>query len=88
MEAKLLTTKQYCPFRKVPLDLREILINQVNREAEINSYFMDRKNYYQDQMTASDRLGKKYQSPLLKYLFILGFMVAFVYFTSALIGSM
>ena len=66
---------------------RDALTRRVNNEAYRREWESNRMHYH-DYKTAEDRVGIKYQSPLLKYLFILGFMATFVYFTSALIGSM
>ena len=64
------------PFMKVPLDAKELIQRQVNKEAEIYAHFMDRGNYYQDQYTADDRMGKKVETKWYLYLAGITFLIA------------
>ena len=56
METIRLSTREYMPFRKVPLDAKELIQIQVNKEALTYAHFMDKGNCYRDYTTTAQRM--------------------------------
>ena len=55
---------------------RESLIRRINNEANHYYFMKDRGNYYQDQYSAEDRLGKKEETKWYFYLAAVVFLIA------------